>query len=124
MSIKPKYANKIFTGEKLYELRRQIFQKKVSSIVVYSSSPIMMVIGEVEVEDIIVGTPVSIFQQFEDEICISKDDYFSYFNNTDIAYAIKIGRVNKYHEPKKLSDFGIKRAPQSYIYLPAVVNNS
>lgn len=123
MSIKPKYANKIFTGEKLYELRRKIFQKKVSSIVVYSSSPIMMVIGEIEVEDIIAGTPVSIFQQFEDKICISRDDYFSYFNNTNIAYAIKIGRVNKYHEPKKLSDFGIKRAPQSYIYLPSVENS-
>ena len=74
MSIKPKYANKIFTGEKLYELRRKIFQKKVSSIVVYSSSPIMMVIGEIEIEDIIVGTPVSIFQQYEDKICISRDD--------------------------------------------------
>ena len=124
MSIKPKYVNKIFTGEKLYELRRKIFQKKVSSIVVYSSSPIMMVIGEIEVEDIIAGTPVGIFQQFEDKICISRDDYFSYFNNTNIAYAIKIGRVNKYHEPKKLSDFGIQRAPQSYIYLPSVGNSS
>ncbi len=124
MSIKPQYANKIFTGEKLYELRRKIFQKKVSSIVVYSSSPIMMVIGEIEIEDIIAGTPVSIFHQFEDKICISRDDYFSYFDNTNIAYAIKIGRVNKYHKPKKLSDFGINRAPQSYIYLPPVVNNS
>lgn len=118
MSIKPKYANKIFTGEKLYELRRKIFQKKVSSIVVYSSSPIMMVIGEIEIEDIIVGTPVSIFQQYEDKICISRDDYFSYFNNTNIAYALKIGKTHKYPIPKKLSDFGVTRAPQSYIYLP------
>lgn len=118
MSIKPKYVNKIFTGEKLYELRRKIFQKKVNSIVVYSSSPIMRVIGEIEIEDIIVGTPVSIFQQFEDKICISREDYFSYFSNTNIAYALKIGKVYKYPIPKKLSDFGVTRAPQSYIYLP------
>lgn len=118
MSIKPKYADKIFTGEKLYELRRKIFHKKVNSIVVYSSSPIMRVIGEIEIEDIIVGTPVSIFQKFENKICVSREDYFSYFSNTNIAYALKIGKVYKYPIPKNLSDFGVTRAPQSYIYLP------
>ena len=74
MSIKPKYANKIFTGEKLYELRKKIFQKKVTSIVIYSSSPISMIIGEVEIDDIIIGSPVSIFEQFEDKICITRND--------------------------------------------------
>ena len=124
MSIKPKYANKIFIGEKLYELRKKIFQKKVTSIVIYSSSPISMIIGEVEIDDIIIGSPVSIFEQFEDKICISRNDYFSYFSGKNTAYAIRIGKVHKYPIPKKLSDFGIKRAPQSYIYLPSVGNSS
>ncbi|WP_228549995.1 hypothetical protein [Rodentibacter haemolyticus] len=117
MSIKPKYADKIFLGEKLYELRRKIFKKRVNTIIVYSSAPIMKVVGEFEIDDIIVSTPEEIFRKFNSYICILKEDYFSYFLGADIAYAIKVGKVIKYSETKDLSDFGINRAPQSYIYI-------
>lgn len=117
MSIKPQYVEKIFSGEKLYELRRKIFQKDVKIIVVYASSPVMQVIGEVDIEKIISDTPFNIFDKFKENICISQKEYFDYFDNADIAYAIKIQKVRKYLSPKRLNDFGIQRAPQSYIYL-------
>lgn len=117
MAIKPQYVEKIFSGEKLYELRRKIFKKDVKTIVVYASSPIMQVIGEVDIEQIISDSPFNIFEKFKENICISQQDYFDYFINSDIAYAIKIQKVRKYSNPKRLNEFGIKRAPQSYIYL-------
>lgn len=117
MSIRPQYVEKIFSGEKVYELRRKIFKKSINTIVVYASSPVMKVVGEINVDSIVVDSPKNIFQRFEDKIGISKDNFFNYFSNTNIAYAIKIGKVIKYPEPKKLSYFGIDRAPQSYIYL-------
>lgn len=117
MSIKPQYANKIFSGEKLYELRRVVFKQPVTRIVVYSSSPVMKIIGEIEIDKIISDTPENIFNQFKDLICITNKDYFKYFEGSDIAYAIKIKNTYKYPIFKELSDFGIKRAPQSYIYL-------
>lgn len=117
MSIRPQYVEKIFSGEKVYELRRKIFKKSINTIVVYASSPVMKVVGEINVDSIVVDSPKNIFQRFEDKIGISKDNFFNYFSNTNIAYAIKIGKVIKYPEPKKLSYFGISRAPQSYIYL-------
>ncbi|WP_025342043.1 hypothetical protein [Mannheimia varigena] len=118
MSIKPQYVEKIFSGEKKYELRRKIFRKDIRTIVVYSSSPKMSIIGEIDIEQIISDTPHNIFERFKDHIGINQDDYFKYFSNTDVAYAIRISHIRKYSIPKKLNDFGIKRAPQSYIYLP------
>ncbi|HHW7507979.1 TPA: hypothetical protein ACU21B_001837 [Mannheimia haemolytica] len=117
MSIRPQYVEKIFSGKKIYELRRKIFKKDVKTIVVYASSPVMQVIGEVDIEQIISDTPFNIFQKFKENICISQKDYFDYFADTDIAYAIKIQKARQYSNPKRLNDFGVKRAPQSYIYL-------
>lgn len=118
MSIKPQYVEKIFSGEKTYELRRKIFRKDVRTIVVYSSSPIMKIIGEIDIEEIISDTPHHLFEKFKAHIGINQNDYFKYFSNTDVAYAIKISHIRKYVIPKKLNDLGIKRAPQSYVYLP------
>ncbi|WP_207945315.1 hypothetical protein [Basfia succiniciproducens] len=117
MSIKPQYVDKIFSGEKVYELRRRIFQKKVSTIVIYATSPVMKVIGEVNIDSIVIDSPENIFRRFEKSICITEDNFFNYFFNKNVAYAIKIGAVCKYSKPKELSYFGIDRAPQSYIYL-------
>lgn len=117
MSIKPKYADKILSGEKKYELRRKIFKEKVDSIIIYSSSPVMKVVGEVEVDGVIVDKPEEIFQRFKPHLCISESDYFDYFGGVDTAYAIKIGKVIKYTQLKELNDFGVERAPQSYVYV-------
>ena len=39
MSIKPKYVEKIISKEKTYELRRNIFKREVSNVLIYSTSP-------------------------------------------------------------------------------------
>ncbi|UAY77836.1 ASCH domain-containing protein [Pasteurella canis] len=117
MSIKPQYVEKIFSGEKKYELRRKIFQKDVKTIVVYASNPVMKIIGEIDIENIISDSPISIFDKYKEDLCINQEDYFRYFYNTNIAYAIKIKNIRKYSIPKNLDELGLKRAPQSYIYL-------
>lgn len=117
MSIKPEYVEKFFSGEKKYELRRKIFRKNVKTIVIYSSSPVMKIVGEMDIDEIFSDTPCSIFEKYNKEICISQDKYYDYFTNSNIAYAIKIKNVYKYQNPIKLEEFNVKRAPQSYIYL-------
>jgi len=50
LSIKPKYAEMILSGEKKYEFRRAIFKKPgISKVVIYASSPVSKVIGEFEI---------------------------------------------------------------------------
>ena len=49
LSIKPKFADKIISGEKKFEYRTHIPSRHINSIVIYSTSPIGRIIGEVEV---------------------------------------------------------------------------
>ena len=47
LSIKPKFANAIFSGEKKFVFRRVIFKDKtVKKVYVYASKPIGLVIGD------------------------------------------------------------------------------
>ncbi|PJG85395.1 ASCH domain-containing protein [Conservatibacter flavescens] len=117
MSIKPEYVEKIFSGEKKYELRRKIFIHRVKSIIIYSTYPVMKVVGEFEVKNIKIDSPSNIFNTYHNVICIDKEKFFKYFSNATKAYAIEIGQVFKYEEPKTLMSLGIKKAPQSYMYI-------
>jgi predicted transcriptional regulator len=47
LSIKPKFVEEIISGRKRFEFRRRIFKKKISTILVYSSSPIQKFVGEI-----------------------------------------------------------------------------
>ena len=50
LSIKPNYVEEIICGTKLYEFRKTLYRRRdVKTIVVYSSSPVCRVVGEIEV---------------------------------------------------------------------------
>ena len=51
MSIKPKYVEKILSGEKKYEYRKTLLKKDVESILVYSTSPVKKVVCEIKLLD-------------------------------------------------------------------------
>ncbi|MDR1792647.1 MAG: hypothetical protein LBR36_04300, partial [Bacteroidales bacterium] len=48
---------------------------------------------------------------------INKDFYDEYFADKEMAFAIQVGRIRKYPKPKRLSDYDIDYAPQSFAYL-------
>lgn len=118
LSIKPEYVEKIFSGEKKYEFRRNIFKRKnIESIIIYSTYPVKRIIGEFEIEKIIQDLPENLWNLSPENTGISKKDFFKYFKNKEKGYAIKIGRLIKYEKMKTLSDFSINYAPQSFIYI-------
>lgn len=53
MSINPEHVNNIISGEKTYEFRKVKCKRKIDSIVIYSTAPIMQVVAEVKVLDLI-----------------------------------------------------------------------
>lgn len=118
LSIKPKYAFKIFDGTKKYEFRKNIFKRKdIDKIIVYASSPVQKVIGEFEIADILYEETELLWQMTRQYSGISKDSYDKYFKNKDRAFAIRVGSVKEYANPKLLSDLNINFAPQSFAYL-------
>lgn len=118
LSIKPEFAEKIFNGTKKYEFRKSIFKnKEVDTVVVYASSPWQYVIGEFKIETILSDSVDSIWKQTHEYSGISEEFYRMYFAHKTNAFAIKIGRVTKYRKPKRLRDYHVNHAPQSYVYL-------
>lgn len=118
MSINPIYADKILSGTKKYEYRKVKAKKdKVNKIVIYATYPIMKVVGEVEVKDILEETPEKLWNVTKEYSGITKQFYDNYFNKSSKAIAYKLGKIEKYDEPKKLEDVGVKCVPQSFLYL-------
>lgn len=118
MSIKPEYANKIFDGTKKYEFRKVIFKNSnITTVVVYSSSPVQQVIGEFEIDNILSSAPKDVWAKTKDFSGISKHFFFEYFANKEMAHAIKIKNVKKYKKPLSIKDDFNVLPPQSYLYL-------
>lgn len=117
LSIKPEYVKKLFDGSKKYEFRKRCCKKPVSKIIVYATRPIMKVVGEMEVNRILSGTPACLWEQTQGYAGISKDLFFKYFEDRTVAYGYEIGQVTRYSEARDLSEYGVTSAPQSFIYL-------
>ena len=119
LSIKPEFADKIFDGTKKVEFRRIIFKSnKITSIVVYASSPIQKIIGEFEVDSVLSGSPEYLWSETSEDAGISKSYFDQYFADRLIGYAIRIKSVNRYKVPLCLKlDFNISHPPQSFQYL-------
>ena len=117
MSIKPKFVEEIFSGTKTFELRKKIFKSSINTIVIYSSSLKKKVVGEIIIDKIISSTPKLLWKSYKNNLGISEKEYFKYYKNSKVAYAIKIKKVIKYKKELELKDFGIEKAPQSYQYI-------
>ncbi|MDP3103480.1 MAG: ASCH domain-containing protein [Candidatus Methanoperedens sp.] len=120
LSVKPKYAEKIVEGKKKYEFRRAIFKKQnIEKVYIYSTSPVSKIIATFEIEKILKDSPEKIWKLCQKYAGISKKDFFDYFKNSEMAFAIEIGYVNSFQEPIDpyliIEDF---TPPQSFYYLP------
>ena len=118
MSIKPEYVDEILSGRKKYEYRKtRLKRTNIDKIIIYCTSPIMKVVAEIEVLEIIEKDPERLWKITKKYSGISKSKYDKYFENKNTAIAYKLGEIIKYNEPKKLKDIGISSAPQSFVYV-------
>lgn len=118
LPIKPQWVEKIFNGTKKYEYRK-IKPKRddINRMIIYSTSPVMKVVGEVEVIEILSMDKNELWNKTHNESGIDKDGFMNYFKNTNIANAYHIGKVKLYKEPKSLKEIGINFIPQSLVYM-------
>ncbi len=118
LSIKPEYALKIFEGKKRFEFRKIIFKRpEIKTVIVYATSPMKLVIGEFEIEDIITTDPDNLWKQTKKYSGITQDFFFEYFANRKVAHAIKIKNIKKYEQPLNIKKNFNVHPPQSYVYL-------
>ena len=116
LAIKPKYIEKILAKEKFYEFRKIIPKHNIDKIYVYASYSISKIVGEFTTNKILCGNKDDIWSWCEMHAGISKNQFYSYFQLKDIAYAIEINNFIKYNNYINLKDLNLK-APQNFYYL-------
>lgn len=117
MSINPQHVDNILAGTKRFEYRKTKCKEDIDSIVIYSTSPVMQIVAEVEVTGIIQDSPQTVWKKTSSASGIDKDFFDSYYSGRTTAVAYVLGKVKRFKKPRQLSDFGVKSAPQSYVYI-------
>lgn len=122
ISIRPKYAKLIFTGQKTIELRRVMPNVNEGDlIVVYVSSPVKQVWGTFEVSAIIEEPIDVLWQKVKNQAGISYTEYIDYFSGVDHGFGLVIQKAKVKANPISLSDLRMQWSgfipPQSYRYL-------
>lgn len=118
MSINPQYVEQILSGKKKYEYRKVKAQKKnIDKIIIYSTYPVMKVVAEVDINDVLEDNVKEIWNITKEHSGITEEFYNKYYENKENAIAYKLGMVKKYEQPKSLEEIGIKYVPQSFIYI-------
>lgn len=133
ISIHPKWIQKIFTGEKKFEVRRRApLQVPPFKVYVYCTkgegdwlSEIIdsreiyklngNIVGEFTCERIWDKRPP--LKDQANGTCLSPRELYEYMGNKDHLDYIEIKDPIIYDKPKKLEDFGLTRPPQSWCYI-------
>ena len=123
ISIKPRYAEMIFSGAKTVELRRtEPRVGKGDKMIVYVSSPAREVTGECIVTEIEKDTPKKLWLRIRDKAGVTKEEFDDYFEGASQAIAIHVRKPKKFGTPVGLGslrkDFSLQ-PPQSFRYVEA-----
>jgi predicted transcriptional regulator len=122
ISVRPRFAEMIFAGSKVVELRR--LRPRIcrgDMVFVYVSSPVMALQGAFEVGEVVAGTPRSIWRKFNGGTGLLKCEFDLYYSGKKTAYAILIKRVWRLPAPVRLAKLRKEQngfhPPQSYHYI-------
>ena len=110
LSIKPEFVEQIASGAKCFEYRRVLYKRTgIKRIVVYASSPVCRIVGEIEVGELLTDTPEALWERTKEKSGISERSH---------AHAIEIKAFHPYRTPKRLADkYPNTTPPQSFCYL-------
>ncbi len=119
LSIKPKHADAIMRGDKLFEFRRVPFaERDVETVYLYSTAPVKKVVGLFRVGKVVEDRPRSLWRKFRHVAGLSESEFFSYFRDSDVGYAIEVKRARRLSCP--IDPFNVVPGfvpPQSFRYV-------
>lgn len=121
LSLKPNYADLVFSGLKTAELRRRISTHiENRDVFVYVSSPLMKLRGGFRVGQVWSGSPEEIWSTVSTLAGVSKRVFDDYYEGKNVAFALEIIDVWEYVRPLSLETLRARFpgfvVPQSYRY--------
>ena len=106
LSIRPKYAEAITEGRKSFEFRKSIFKHHcVERVYLYATRPVSKVVGSFRVGNIICREPKVLWEELGRFSGVSSKEFFEYFKDSDIGFAIEIEDLEVYQRPVNPSLF-------------------
>lgn len=117
-SIHPEHVENILQGKKRVEYRKiRCRRDDIDTVLIYSTSPVQLVVAQAKLLGIIEDNPESVWEKTKKVSGITHEFFDKYFAHRDIAVAYKLGQVERFAIPKKLREFDIRVAPQSFVYV-------
>lgn len=119
MSLKPKFARAVISGDKHVEIRRSFASRWVDErVCIYSSAPDQRLVGEANIQKVINADPEQIWSLYGPEMCCDRAEFDAYAKGASELAAIRLSQVVKYDRPVPLADIrALNRhfsPPQSY----------
>jgi predicted transcriptional regulator len=120
MSMRPEYADRIFSRHKRVEFRKKFSLKwRGCRAVVYGTQPLGSLMGEVTMRNITCDTPNAIWEHFGAMGGCSHQEFAAYVGSSPSVYAIELSDVTPYISPIGLSQVSHLinedlRPPQSF----------
>lgn len=121
LSLHPRFATAILTGEKTVELRRQrVAVPPGTPVIIYSTSPVMALTGTARLTGVDTAAPGQIWRRHRTTCGISRAEYTAYMEGAAHASALLLDCARELSSPVPLDHLRATCAfhpPQSYRYL-------
>ena len=118
ISIKRKYSDKIYSGEKLFELRKRCPSISKGTICwIYEPSPVCLITGYFIYGGCIKQNKVQFYWFSKLCLGVSFKEFFDYYKGEYFAHAWAIESPARLRIPVSLKEINVKRAPQSYMFI-------
>lgn len=116
LSIHPEYVEKILSGEKSFEYRKELPKDELEYVLIYSTSPIQKIVA-IGVVDCVLHEKLNILWNKTSGAGGIEESFFkSYFRNKEYGYAIKFKQIYKLNSPMDLKSINCNYPPQSYFF--------
>lgn len=119
LSIHEEHLLKMIKGEKDYEFRKQIWKRSdIKRAYLYVTAPVKRIAGYFTIANILTASPDTLWGRCAEKSGLTKDQFFTYFQDRPRGYAIKIRLLEIYKmlkDPREL--FDTFHPPQNFTYL-------
>lgn len=122
LSVHPRYAALILSGDKTIELRR--VAPRLSSgdfVILYATQPQCAIVGIFSLSRIVSLPPDELWAQYGSASCVSEDQFSTYYQGRALAHGLEIGAAWRCSQQISLADLRRRwrgfHPPQSYRYL-------
>jgi predicted transcriptional regulator len=105
VSLEPRHAQNILSGEKHVELRRRSMNVAAGATMwIYAKLPIGSIVGQATVGAVDASSPQDLWKRYGAVSGLTKMEFFDYFEGRDIGVALVLGARSVLEEALSLTD--------------------